>query len=154
MAFEDIVWNTSMRVSANAASGIGQFCAVKLDVAGGSDVHDCIPATANTDAVIGINQDMGSATTTLGASAPNATAGESISVCVLGKCKAQVASAVSRGDLLVVANSTGQLATAPALTGTTATSVHIVGIAMQAGTAAGDVITVLLTPMASSIVQA
>lgn len=151
MAFEVPVFDAALRVSANAGSGIGQFCAVKLDVAGGSDVLDCIPASANTDFVIGINQDVGQATTTLNGAPVNASAGESIRVRQLGITKAQIASAVNRGDLLVVSGASGQLATAPALA---ATTVRIVGVALQSGTNAGDVISVLLTPAASSIANA
>jgi hypothetical protein len=151
MAFEVPVFDAALKASPNASSGIGQFCAVKLDTAGGSDVLDCIPATANTDAVIGINQDVGGPTTTLGGAAVNVSAGLSMRVRQLGITKAQIASAVTRGDLLVVSGSSGQLATAPALA---ATSVRIVGQALQSGTNAGDIITVLLTPMASSIVNA
>lgn len=154
MAFEVPVFDMGLRASVNATGGIGQFCAVKLDTAAGSDVLDCILAAANTDAVIGINQDVGSATTTLGGAPVAVAAGESMRVRQLGVTKAQAASAITRGDLLVVGNASGQLATAPALTGTTATSVHIVGIALQSATAVGDIISVLLTPMASSIVQA
>lgn len=151
MAFENPVFDIPMRASANASSGIAQFCAVKLDTAGGSDVLDCIPAAANTDTVVGINQDVGSATTTLNGAPVNVSAGESMRVRQLGITKAQIASAVTRGDLLVVSGASGQLATAPALA---ATTVHIVGIALQSGTNAGDLVAVLLTPLASSLANA
>ena len=151
MAFEVPIFDASLRVSANASSGIGQFCAVKIDVAGGSDVLDCIPASANTDFVIGINQDVGSTTTTLNGAPVNAAAGQSIRVRQLGITKAQIASAVTRGDLLVVSGSSGQLATAPALA---ATTVRIVAQALQSGTNAGDEIAVILTPGASSLANA
>lgn len=142
-----------MMASPNASTGIGQYCFVKLDTAGGSAMGDVIPAVANTDAAIGVNQDVGDTTTTLGGSPVNVAAGQSCRVRFMGLTKVSIASAVAKGDLLVV-TAAGQVQTAPALTGTTPTSVHIVGQALQAGTNAGDLVTAILFPMASSIVQA
>lgn len=140
-----------MIVSPNAASGIGQYCFVKLDTAGGSNMQDVVPAAANTDSSLGVNQDVGDTTTTLGGAAINATAGQSVRVRMTGISKVSIASAVAKGDLLVISGTAGQVATAPA---TGATSVRIVGQALQAGTNAGDLVSCVLFPMASSIVSA
>ena len=149
MAIEIPGLDLPMQVSPNSA-GFGQYCAVKLDLAGGSAMFDCIVGATNTDVIIGINQDEGGAITSLGGSAPNVTAGESIRVRVSGVTKAQIASGVARGDLLVC-GAWGQLATAPALG---ATDVRVVGIALEAGTNQGDLVSVLLTPLAVSLVNA
>lgn len=148
MAYENWGLEIPLQVSPNAGSGIAQYAAVKLDAAG--SFSDCLPGAANTDAIVGFNQDMGGPILTLGGAPPNATSGQSIRVRISGMTKANAASAISLGDLLVV-TAAGAVQTAPALA---ATSVRIIGQAMEAAVEAGDLITVLLYPMASSIVNA
>lgn len=80
-----------------------------------------------------------------------AVAGGSVNVCVAGISKAVANEAVSKGDYLVAAITTGRLAIAPAIsstwTGTAASTEHIIAIALEASGAAGDIITVLIRPM-------
>lgn len=151
MAVELPGLDVPMFASPNAASGIGQYCVVKLDTAGGSAMQDVVPAAANTDTAIGVNQDVGDTTITLGGAAINVAAGQSCRVRHSGISKISIASAVAKGDLLVVSGSAGQVATAPALG---ATNVRVIGQALQAGTNAGDLVSVLLFPFGSSLVNA
>jgi hypothetical protein len=148
MAYENWGLEIPLQVSPNAGSGIAQYAAVKLDAA--ASFGDCLPGAANTDAIVGFNQDAGGPTLTLGGTPPVASSGQSIRVRISGMTKANAGGAISLGDLLVV-GAAGVVNTAPALA---ATSVHIVGQAMEAAVEAGDIITVLLFPMASSIVNA
>jgi hypothetical protein len=148
MAFEVTGLEFALQVSANASAGIPQFAAVKLDASG--NVGDCILAATSTDPTVGFNQDMGGAITTLAGAPPVCTSGQSIRVRFNGITKANASAAISLGDLLMVTTS-GQVATA---TAPAATSIHIVGQAMEAATEAGDIITVLLFPLGSSIVNA
>lgn len=141
-----------MRAGPNASSNIKQYTAVKLDTGSGGADTDVVPAAANTDTVVGINQDVGGPTTTLGGAGADVTPGQSMRVRSFGVSRARVtASGCTRGDLLVVGDSAGRLQTAPALA---ATTVHIVGIALQTAANLDDVVPVLLTPYASSLANA
>lgn len=139
----------TFNVSPNSA-GIAQYTLVKLDTAGGSAFGDVINTTSNLDSALGIVQDSGGPATTLNGAEANNTAGMSVRVRCYGVSKAVAGAAVTRGDLLVT-NASGQVITAPALA---ATDVRIIGVAFDAATALGDLITVYLTPFAVSLVNA
>ena len=77
--------------------------------------------------------------------------GQAVNVCVAGISKGVANSAISKGDYLVAAITTGRLAIAPAIsstwTGTSASTEHIIAVALEAAGAAGDIISVLIRPM-------
>lgn len=140
-----------MRVSANSA-GIGQYLAVVEDVAGGSDVGDVILATATSQPVVGINQDMGDQLTVGSTTPPNALAGSSISVRMFGLSKAVAGGAITRGQYLQV-NASGQLMAITSLNpATTPTNTYVVGQAETPATGAGDLFTVRLMPGLATLV--
>lgn len=149
MAFGTQGIDLTFNVSPNSA-GFGQYVMVKLDTAGGSALNDVIVGAANTDSCLGVCQDAGGPATTLGGAEANNTAGMSVRVRTFGVSKIQCASAVTRGDLLVC-GAAGQVATAPALA---ATTVRIVGIALDTTSAQGDLVSAFIFPMASSIANA
>jgi hypothetical protein len=77
-------------------------------------------------------------------------AGQSVNVCVAGISKAVANAAITKGDYLVGVITTGRVATAPAIsstwTGTSASTEHIIGIALEEAGTGGDIITVLIRP--------
>ena len=77
--------------------------------------------------------------------------GQAVNVCIVGISKGVANAAISKGDYLVAVVTTGRLATAPAIsstwTGTTASTEHIIAIALEAAGSAGDIISVLIRPM-------
>jgi hypothetical protein len=76
--------------------------------------------------------------------------GQDIDVCVLGLTKMEAGAAVSV-NVAITSDSTGR---AVAATAAAATSTYIHGIALEAATAAGDLITVQLFLNSSQIVNA
>jgi hypothetical protein len=93
----------------------------------------------NNDKIVGIIQNTAAAV------------GNSVNVCVAGVSKAVAGVAVSKGDYLVAAITTGRVITAPAIsstwTGTAASTEHIIAIALEAAGTGGDIISVLIRPM-------
>lgn len=79
-----------------------------------------------------------------------AVAGGAVNVCVAGISKAVANASLNKGDYVVGVITTGRVATAPAIsstwTGTAASTEHIIGIALEAAGAGGDIITVLIRP--------
>ncbi len=80
-----------------------------------------------------------------------ASADGSVNVRLLGVTKALANAAITKGDYLVAVITTGRVATAPAIsstwTGTSASTEHIIGMALEAAGAAGDIISMLIRPM-------
>ena len=151
MAFETNVFDFPMEASANVSpvtysgsppvysgGGIPQFSAVMVDTTTGN-VNDVILATTGKLA-LGIVQD-----------GPASGPGQSVRVRQLGISKAIASGAVSYGDMLYVANTSGQLGTAPAAG---VSDSFCVGIALTAATAAGDTISVLMVPGLATNVNA
>jgi hypothetical protein len=151
MAFETNVFDFPMEASANVSAvtytgnppvyssgGIPQFSAVMVDTTTGN-VNDVILATTGK-LILGIAQD-----------GPATGPGQSIRLRQLGISKAIASGAVSYGDMVYVANSSGQLGTAPAAG---ATDSFCVGIALTAATAVGDTFSVLLVPGLATNVNA
>jgi len=120
------------------SGGIPQFVAVIEDTTTGN-INDVKVATTGQLA-LGIAQD-----------GPATGPGQSLRVRELGISKAQAAGAVAYGDIVYVANSSGQLGTAPAAG---ATNVFAVGKARTPATQAGDLFEVLLMPGLTTQVNA
>lgn len=121
-----------------ASGGIPQFVAVVEDTSTGL-VMDC--KIAGTGALIlGIALD-----------GPATGPGQSLRVRKFGRSKAQASGAVSAGDIVYVANASGQLGTAPAAG---ATNVYAVGKAVTPATQVGDLIEVELIPGLTTQVNA
>lgn len=103
---------------------------------GGSDGQVDLPDGAN-DKPVGITQQV-------------AVAGQAVNVCVAGISKAVANAAITKGDYVVGVITTGRVATAPAIsstwTGTAASTEHIIGFALEAAGAPGDIISVLIRP--------
>lgn len=136
------------------AGGIPQFTAVVLDTAAGSGPFDMIAASATTAPILGINQSVGGSMLPGATSAPNVTAGESMAVRVLGISKAIAGGAITPGQFVAV-NASGQLVAVASLNpATTATDSYVVGVAMSAATAAGDLFSVYLIPGLTTLVTA
>lgn len=80
-----------------------------------------------------------------------AVLGGAVNVCVAGVSKAVAGEAINKGAKLVMAITTGRLVNAPAIsstwTGTSASTEHIIAIALEAAGSAGDIISVLIRPM-------
>lgn len=112
-----------------SSGGIAFGCAVKHDTATGTAL-DVILAGTSGDKALGICGE-----------APAVTAGQNLRVCVRGVCKAQAGAAVAVGDTVMVGNASGQLITA-----TAATANFVVGRALTAATAIGDLFSVEVRP--------
>ena len=86
----------------------------------------------------------------IGITQQTAVADQAVNVCVAGVSKAVANAAITKGDYLVGVITTGRVATAPAIsstwTGTAASTEHIIGIALEAAGAGGDIISVLIRP--------
>ena len=136
-----------MIVSANATS-IAQFRFVSVDASGNSE--DVIYPTGATVLVVGVCQETGGPPVAGGTIAAVNTPGQEISCRVQGITKAEAGAAVSI-NTAISTDSSGRAVTA---TAAAATSTYVHGIALEAATAAGDIITVLLFPNSSQIVNA
>lgn len=105
-----------------AGGTIAQYRAVKLD----STAGQVVAATAITD-------------NTVGASMVSASSGQTLSVQTFGKVKLTASAAITLGDqVMVTASGAGKVSTAA---GATAKSI---GVALEAASADGDIIEVLL----------
>lgn len=144
------VFDLPAQVSPNSA-GIPQYAVVVFDTAGGSGPYDMIAVANATTLPIGVNQSAGGPPTPGGTIAPNATAGQSIDVRVVGVTKCIAGAAIATANTPVSANASGQVVAAAAAG---ATNSYIVGIALTTAAAAGDLVTVLLTPGATTQVNA
>lgn len=111
-----------------SSGGINQYAVVVLDTSDTTFEAVTLPA--------------GSAAKAFGVSLSSPVGpGESVEVMTDGIAKCRAASAISKGDTVMVADTNGQIATA-----TAATANFVVGIALEPATAAGQIITVLLDP--------
>lgn len=111
-----------------SSGGIPQFTCVKAD-ASGAKPWDVIGASTG-DKILGIAQD-----------APATGPNQSVRVRTEGISKVLAGAAISVGDIVYVGDSSGRVKTVPA---DGATSVYIVGVALTAATALGDIVSVLL----------
>ncbi len=112
---------------------------------------DAILPAANTTLCIGVNQSVGGPPTPGGTIAAPCTPGQSIEVRVLGISKCIAGAAIAAAGTALTVNSSGQVVAAAAAG---ATSTYIVGIALTTSAASGDLISVLLLPGTSQIVNA
>lgn len=92
----------------------------------------------NNDAPVGVIQ-------------ATATADGAVNVRLAGVTKVVANEAISKGDYLVAVITTGRVATVPPVTstwtGTAASTEHVIGMALEAAGAAGDIISMLIRPM-------
>jgi len=92
----------------------------------------------NNDAPVGVTQ-------------ATAVADGAVNVRLAGVSKVVANAAISKGDYLVAVITTGRVATAPTITstwtGTAASTEHVIGLALEAAGAAGDIISMLIRPM-------
>ena len=115
--------NPGLFKSFTAAAAIGAFRIVRLSAA-----ETVTPATAATDSLLGVNSDVAPAT------------GERCDVVLTGIAFVEAGAAVALGAL-ITSDSVGRGVTAAPAAGT---NNRIIGVAMDAAVAAGDVIRVLL----------
>lgn len=106
-----------------AGAAIAAFRLVKLSAA-----ETVVPAAAATDNVIGVNADVAPAL------------GERCDVALMGIAFVEAGAAVALGAMVTSDASGRAVAAAPAA----GSNVRVVGVALEAATAAGDVIRVLL----------
>jgi len=96
-----------------------------------------LPDTAH-EKVLGITQDT-------------AAAAQAISVMVSGKSRAVASAAITKGDYVVAEVTTGRIKTAPAIsstwTGTASSTEHVIGLALESASAAGEIISILIRPV-------
>lgn len=131
------------QVSANAGAGIAQYAAVIPDTAGSPG--DMIYPAATGAFALGVCQSVGGPPVVGGSNAPVNTSGQSITVRVLGITKVLAVGAITAGSYVGISGTSGQV-TAVTFPGTGATNTYVVGYALTGATAAGDLVTVLLTP--------
>ena len=141
MAFETPGLDLDLQVSANATT-ISQYAAVAVDPAG--NTGDVIYASGTNAFALGIVQDPGGPPA-IGTPAPANTPGQSVRVRMFGISKAIAAGAITVGAAVAVSGTTGQLGSVT-FPGTGATDTFVVGFALSAATAAGDLFSVLLVP--------
>lgn len=122
-----------------ASGGIPQYAVVSPDTGTGNESDVILAANGAGNIFIGIAQD-----------GPATGPGESLRVRVSGVSKAIASAAITVGQLVTVANSSGQLGPAPAAG---ATSSFIVGRAETPATEVGDLFSVLLMIGASTQVS-
>lgn len=108
-----------------AGAAIGAYTLVKQ----GATDDQVLPVTAATDAVIGAIQDVAPAL------------GERVDVSLVGITYITAGAAIAR-DALLMSDASARVITAAAAAGS---NVRTVGVAMEAASAAGDVIRVLLS---------
>lgn len=87
-------------------------------------------------------------------SLPNTPAGIKRSVVFFGPCRARAAGAWRRGDRLIIANSTGQLASVKTLALPVGTAINVVGYADEPATNPGDIAQIIVIPDAGAVVVA
>ncbi len=118
---------------------IPQFAAVCYDT---TNVFGAVNAgSANAGAVIGINQSKGIDPTT-GAITSSVQVGQSMTVRLEGISRAAVAGVTTIGQPLSVQNASGQVGVGAS----TFASGGLVGYGLEAGTVAGDIISLLVNP--------
>lgn len=132
-----------------SSGGIPQFCVVTLDTATGNG-RDVKLATANTDQAIGILQNSGPGVLPGSAGLGAVAAGDACDVAIHGISKVQAGGAITVGQQVAV-NASGQVVAAPAAG---VSQVFIIGRALTAATAAGDLVEVLLMLGAATQVNA
>lgn len=136
-----------MIVSANATS-IAQYRFVSPDASGNAE--DVIYPTGASVPVLGVCQDVGGPPAANSTIAQVNTPGQEIAVRFLGLSKVEAGAAVSI-NTPITSDSSGRAVSA---TAAAVTSTYIHGIAMEAASAAGDLITVMLFLNMSQIVNA
>lgn len=110
------------------SGGVQQGVAVVPDTVDGNPLSVTLPA-------------VGALALGIADTPPAIGPGDSVDVVSVGLMRCQAAGAITYGQILYVANASGQLGPIPA---DGATSVYIVGIALEAAAQAGDLITVQL----------
>ena len=94
---------------------------------------------ATNEKIIGVIQDVTDA------------ANEAVPVMISGITKVVAGGVITKGDYLTADTSTGRVQKCPDVsaswTGTSASTEHIIGIALEGATAAGEVIKMLIRPM-------
>lgn len=108
-----------------AGAAIGTYTLVKF----GADDATVVPAAASTDFIIGAVQEVSPAL------------GERVDVAVVGVAQLTAGAVVARGALLTTDASGRAIAAAPAA----GVNARTIGVALEAASAAGDVIHVLLS---------
>lgn len=116
--------NVSLFKNLTAGTGIAAFRLVKLSAA-----ETVVPAAAATDSLIGVNGDVAPAT------------GERCDVALAGIAFVEAGAAVALGAM-VTSDAVGRGVTAAPAAGS---NVRVIGVALDAATAAGDVIRVMLS---------
>ena len=109
-----------------------------------SEAYVVVVIGTNTDEV-----DLPAATTDqpFGVIQDTASAGDAVSVSLGGITKVVANGAFSKGDLLGIAATTGRVDTVTAMDGTwSGTEVEVIGVALQAATAAGEIVPMLIRP--------
>ena len=105
---------------------------------GTSDNQVDLPSAAN-EQVVGVIQDVTDAV------------GEAVPVMISGITKVVAGGVISKGAYLTTVASTGRVQSAPSIsstwTGTSASTEHVIGIALEAASAAGEVIKMLIRPL-------
>lgn len=132
------------QVSANAGAGIAQYAAVVPDTAG--NPGDMIYPAATGAFALGVCQSVGGPPVVGGSNAPVNTSGQSITVRVLGISKVLAVGAITAGSYVGVSGAAGNVTAVTLSPATTATNTFVLGYALTGATAAGDLVTVLLTP--------
>ncbi|MBX9700915.1 MAG: DUF2190 domain-containing protein [Acetobacteraceae bacterium] len=117
--------NVQLFKNFTAGGAIAAFRCVRLSAA-----ETVVQATAATDAIIGVVQDVAPAS------------GERVDVAVSGIAFAEAQGAVGLGDL-VTAQGVGRVQTASPAAGV---NNRVIGVALEASTATGDIIRILLSP--------
>jgi len=117
--------NVMLFKSVVAGAAIGTYTLVKL----GADDGTVVPATASTDSIIGAVQEVSPAL------------GERVDVALVGIAYVTAGAAITRGALLT-SDASGRVITAAPAAGVNA---RTIGVALEAATAAGDQIRVLLS---------
>lgn len=143
-------FDLAAQVSPNAVT-IPQYSVVTHDTAGGSGPFDMILAVAATTFPVGVVQSVGGPPTPGGTIAAANTPGQSIDVRVSGITKCVAGAAIAAAGTLVSAAAGGQVVAAAA---PGATNSYVIGIALSTAAAAGDLVAVLLTPGATTQVNA
>ena len=145
------------RLNSNVA--IGKFTVV-VDSTGTYENGIDVPAAANAGPIAGVADEsiltesmndysagqyqITSGTAWPSNSIPSSATGRGIAVVVLGISRVVASAAISIGDDVNIADSQGRIKTVDETTGTT---VYVLGKALQAATAAGDIIKVMVNPM-------
>ena len=117
--------NPQLWKSYNAGAAIAAYTLVKYSAA-----ETVVPAAASTDSIIGVSHDIA------------AVSGERVDVAHDGIVFVVAGAAVAQGALLT-ADASGRAITAAPAAGVNA---RVIGFAIEAATAAGDVIRVMLSP--------